>query len=350
MLFQNIQAMRGIASLLVFFAHLVTMDGNIAPDWAVYYGFYLFGPTGVDIFFVISGFVVTLAAFRQSQNIENSKLHNFYEFIIKRIIRIYPLYWLILILAFWVSPPVSLSPDWLVKASNIQLFTLTYPHNYKVMAAWTLVYEMFFYCILSFLILCGGRRFFHLLFLWVFVEILLIAIFGSIDKSYSDYVPLNPQILQFCAGCVVAYIVSYLKPKYGKEIFFLGIILFIVMCYVNVNIGSWEGPYNRVLTLTLPAAMLIYGAAVSEMETKFTLSKILCWFGNISFSLYLWHQITFYSLKYMSLTMGLEWYNKEYWALIYILFGSVAIILSYLSYIFIEKKSQSFLLKLLIRK
>lgn len=349
MFFQNIQAMRGIASLLVFFAHLVTMDSNLAPDWAVYYGFYLFGPSGVDIFFVISGFVVTLTAFKQSKNESKSKLNNAFDFIIKRIIRIYPLYWLVLIIAYLVSPPISLSPDWLPKASDIQIITLTYPINYKIMAAWTLVYEMFFYCILSVLIICGSKKFFPILFLWIFVEILFIAIFGSIDRKYSDYVPLNPQIFQFCIGSLVAYILVHFNPKYGKQTLYLGCIMFIAMCYVNVNLGSWDSPYNRALTLTLPSAMIIYGAAVSEKEGTFKFNNILMWFGNISFSLYLWHQILFYILKHISISMDIELYRKEYWFLVYILFGTIAISISYISYIFIENKFQKMLVKLFIR-
>ena len=60
MFFNNIQAMRGIASLIVFIVHLFSTKQGMAPEW-LEKGMYTFGPGGVDIFFVISGFPTSLS-------------------------------------------------------------------------------------------------------------------------------------------------------------------------------------------------------------------------------------------------------------------------------------------------
>lgn len=346
MYFYNIQALRGIASLLVFFAHLVSFKTGLMPDWAVYYGYYLFGPTGVDIFFVISGFVVTLVASKDA--LKEKRFQASLLFLVKRIIRIYPVYWVVLVVAFMVSPPVTLVPDWFPEVSFFKLFTLTTTTNSKVMVAWTLVYEMFFYLILSIAILFN-RKFFLYIYIWFFIEIILIALISVYKVELNDYVIFNPQILQFCAGALSAHFITRYQGEYGKTVFVLGGLLFIVMCYVNVELGSWQSPYTRVLTLTLPSAMLIYGAVVSERDSKFRLSKLLEFFGNISFSLYLWHQLVFYIGKYyFDELAGLEYKHNSF--LITFSVSLVAIIISIISYYLIERPSQRVLKSILLNK
>lgn len=333
MFFNNIQAMRGIASLIVFFVHLFSTRPGMVPAW-IEQSVYTVGPAGVDIFFVISGFVVTLSAFKTSGKLNPKK--ESIQFILKRISRVYPTYWIVLAIACIISPPVWLSPDWLPHTSLVHLATLTYTYNYKVMVAWTLVYEMFFYLVLSVLIIFGRERFFPLLFVWIFFEILVIALTNTYDKNLAGYVPFNPQIIQFSAGCIVAFIVKELKTGYGKEVLFGGIILFFAMCYVNITLANWT-PWTRTLTLTLPCAMMIYGAAVSEIQSTFKFKAPILWLGDVSFSLYLWHQITFETMMYVFDKLHLT--SSLPGAVSLAIWSICAITMAYLSYHFIEKMS-----------
>ncbi|MFE4110821.1 acyltransferase family protein [Kosakonia sp. YIM B13611] len=343
MFFNNIQAMRGIASIIVFFVHLMSTRQGMAPAW-LEKGIYVFGPAGVDIFFVISGFVVTLAA-AKAACAGNAKL-SAVNFMAKRIFRIYPAYWAVFIFASLLLPFVWLAPDWLPKASDISLLTLTYTYNYKVMVAWTLVYEMFFYLVLCLLIL-SGKKFWHALFIWMFIEIIAIACTNTYDKNLAGYVPLNPQIIQFCAGCIVAFICTKFETRFGREILFAGFFLFAVMCCVNINLANWD-PWHRTLTLTLPSAMMIYGAVVSEREKRFFFGKPLLFLGNISFSLYLWHQLTFQSMLSWFEHAGLLQQLPHSISLI--IWAACGIAVGYTSYILIEKPSVKLINNLLKSK
>ncbi|KOE60511.1 acyltransferase family protein [Aggregatibacter actinomycetemcomitans] len=342
MYFYNIQALRGIASLLVFFAHLVSFKPGIMPDWAVYYGYYLFGPTGVDIFFVISGFVVTLVAFKDSNS--NDCCRSAFVFLVKRVIRIYPVYWVVLGGAFLASSFVKLAPDWFPEVSLFKLLTLTTVTNSKVMVAWTLAYEMFFYLVLT-LAIFFRKKFFLFLYSWIFFEIIIISLVAVYKPEWNSYIPFNPQILQFCVGCIIAQFIVTYKVSYGRTIFVFGAILFVVMAYVNVELGSWESPYNRVLTLTLPSAMLVYGAVVSEKDSSFRLPGILEFFGNISFSLYLWHQLVFYVGEFY-IRNNDPFYEQNKTMMVFFI-SFLAFLVSIISYNFIEKPSQSYLRKIL---
>ncbi|HEH9426661.1 TPA: acyltransferase [Aeromonas sobria] len=340
MFFNNIQAMRGIASIIVFFVHLLSTRPGMVPSW-LEKGVYAFGPGGVDIFFVISGFVVTLAA-AKAAGVSNSR-NTAITFMVKRIFRIYPAYWIVFAVATLFLPYVWLAPEWLPKASDFSLLTLTYTYNYKVMVAWTLVYEMFFYVVLSILVLTG-TRFWHALFIWIFIEIIAIAASNTYDKSLAGFVPLNPQIIQFVAGCIVAFICTKFECRFGNEILLAGAVLFAVMCVVNINLGNWD-PWHRTLTLTLPSALMIYGAAVSEREKRFAFGAPLLFLGNISFSLYLWHQLTFQSMLAWFEHTGLLQQFPYFLSLV--IWATCGIAVGYTSYVLIEKPSVKFINRIL---
>jgi peptidoglycan/LPS O-acetylase OafA/YrhL len=85
---ENIQGLRGIAILLVILVHLKELDKKFGHGERILSDFFLIGASGVDLFFVISGFVL-VAATREVFQHPASILHFFYN----RLSRIYPLYW-----------------------------------------------------------------------------------------------------------------------------------------------------------------------------------------------------------------------------------------------------------------
>ena len=147
-------------------------------------------------------------------------------------------------------------------------------------------------------------------------------------------------MFQFFAGAVVAFIVTNYKVNLGKPILIIGFIIFALMCMVNKQLADWNVWY-RTATLTLPCAMLVYGAAVSEMHRKFSFSKPIIFFGNISFSLYLWHQITFQTSLYFFDRLGLTTTIPKYISLS--LWALAGMAIGILSYRFIEKPLVSFI-------
>lgn len=287
--YPNIQMMRGVAALLVFFVHLFATNPGMVP-WLIQTGSNVIGPAGVDIFFVISGFVVTISAMKSAD--ERNQKKSAIEFALRRAARIYPLYWIALTAAYIASLYVKLSPEWMPQAPAVQLYTLIYPYNNKLMVAWTLVYEMFFYSVLTLLILTRKNKFISSIYFWIIIEAILIIPANIYNTNLSSYIPLNPQILQFSAGCLVAILITKKISRHARLTFWLGAVLFIVMTCINIQIANWAS-WSRTLTLTLPAAMLIYGAAATGGEKLIPFNNLFMWLGEISFSLYLLHQLIF---------------------------------------------------------
>ena len=68
---RNVQAMRGVAAFIVFLIHVASTKADMSPDYGLEWFHQVWlrvGPAGVDIFFVISGFVVTMAAYRATKH------------------------------------------------------------------------------------------------------------------------------------------------------------------------------------------------------------------------------------------------------------------------------------------
>jgi peptidoglycan/LPS O-acetylase OafA/YrhL len=141
---EGIQILRAIAALIVVLHH--SLEESMAavapfksPDWLT-----TFGASGVDIFFVISGFIMFCVSFPTDQDAASP-----ISFLVKRVTRIYPFYWfcVALVLGFWsIGLFHSLQLDTDVLIRSIFLF----PSEHLIInVSWTLVYEMYFYLIFA---------------------------------------------------------------------------------------------------------------------------------------------------------------------------------------------------------
>ena len=142
----EVQHLRAIAVLLVVLAHLHQSEARFFPQALL--GDYAFaGFAGVDIFFVISGFIIHYL-YRHRDRISA-------RFFLDRINRIYPLYWLFTGLAltgYWVmGGALSATPGEIDIAGSLALIPLGHPP--VLLVGWTLTHELWFYLVYG---LCLG--------------------------------------------------------------------------------------------------------------------------------------------------------------------------------------------------
>src|SRR5262245_22543122 len=141
----TIQILRGFAAYLVVFSHIPELlPGPLS---------YLRGGIGVDIFFVISGFIMFMLAVGQEQGVASAK-----RFFVIRLIRIFPIYIIINLIVYFSSYFIhDITPDPGHFAQSLILIPQTDEHGILVPpyihAAWTLSFEMFFYIVVTLLIL-----------------------------------------------------------------------------------------------------------------------------------------------------------------------------------------------------
>lgn len=294
----NIQILRGVAALLVVIAHSIDASETVAgPDWGIRSAGFVenFGAFGVDLFFVISGFVMAFSA----QGLTGPRAAG--DFLARRWIRVAPPYLIATLIAVALGAAVNQRPS-LRGIANTLLFvpvldTSTYTSP-PLTVGWTLSFEFTFYLFVVLAVLCGlGRR-----IEWIGVGLLALVVVALVlpDGPFLAHWFTNPMLLEFALG-VGVYALWRRRlldrvPMLWLGVGALGIATLIVELVAGFGLIS-EQRYTldgslsllRVLLWGIPAAA-IFAAAVAVPEPRPTASE-RGWrhLGDVSYSTYLIH-------------------------------------------------------------
>ncbi len=279
--FQTIQALRAVAALVVVVFHALEawqqrIDAS-AFRWPN-------GSAGVDIFFVISGFVMLISSRRLARRSDGWR-----EFLRRRIIRIVPLYWLITtvkLLGNLAFPEQSLHgaiTPYHVIASY--LFVPSYDGSGDIApvlpVGWTLSYEMLFYVLFALALFLKANV------LKVLVPILgvlaLISPFRT--ESWPAVTDLaNTLELEFVAGVCLAMLVLQ-----GRRLGEAWAWLLLGAGFVAIAVLPEGGRDLRVVTWGLPALAIVAAAVSLEERLLGHLPRWLLFLGDASYAIYLVH-------------------------------------------------------------
>ncbi len=268
----NLQVLRAYAAISVAYFHLFTPVFNV-------------GRFGVDVFFVISGFIMSLVCFSRPEH-----------FLSRRIIRIVPIYWIYTLALFTVS---VLAPALLKSVTpslpNLLRSLLFIPYvkenglvNPLVPPGWTLNYEMYFYVLVAFCIPIFRPRLATLA-----ASALMVAIgatlrwkeSGPIAAFYADSI-----IGEFCLGVAAFWLWQWnptVRPVAGvlTSLILLSGLALILSEYFHVEARI---PTGRFAAFGLPALVLVLSSLFLERSRKIA-SRALLLVGDASYSLYLSH-------------------------------------------------------------
>jgi len=285
----NLQGLRGIACLLVLGIHLGACESHFGIAREFLRPFRWFGFAGVDLFFVISGFIITHT---QADSLGRPRAIPGYLF--RRFWRVYPLFWLIMLFAV---PLVGAALNFHEDPQWLPWLTLTpdASHNTYVGTAWTLVYEIVFYAAFALLFVLPRRVAPFALVAW--------AIVIATEYNWTSATPfhsatfaevlLSPLILEFLSGCAIAAILKRFRPRFGRSMILAGVIWGI---YWGVEFAVPGQPYGlcslmfeRLVTFGIASAFIVYGCIAAEREGTLKLPRWLQSTGDASYSIYLWH-------------------------------------------------------------
>lgn len=290
-IFINIQITRLLAAMLVLLHHAVyQITENRVPGVSHFVGNLGFdGSVGVDIFFVISGFImIVTSADRFGSSI------NALTFIKRRLVRIVPLYWiftgLMVVATFMVSNALA-HPDFSISYLLSSLFFIP-SRNFQnmiqpvLLLGWTLNYEMMFYLVFATCMLLPA----HVGVPSIFVIIGSLALAG-VFVAPSASAPLvfwtRPIIVEFLLGIVVG-----LVTLRGIELGVRLAIMLVVGGFGGLWIASmlgWSETPLRCLAVGLPATAIIAGSAMGPQLQQNTMTQMLRFGGDASYALYLSH-------------------------------------------------------------
>ena len=277
----SIQHLRAVAALFVLLYHVLI---HWLPQYHTHYAF-LSG--GVDIFFVISGFVMWgVTAGREGGS---------WAFFSKRLKRIVPLYWILttVMLAIMLARPSALlhSRFDVVHVVTSYLF-IPWRHPVKgvfeplLAPGWTLNLEMMFYVIFA-LILFAPMRFRLPAVMGALVGLVVLGFIPHAGTSQFDFYT-DPIILEFAMGvCLGAAVTAQRRAPapIAAAAVIAGCGLFIAT--------ALTGPFcDRALMWGIPAALLVSGCVFLERETGPWLARLPLLLGDASYSIYLVHMAT----------------------------------------------------------
>ena len=331
----HIQALRGIAVLLVLFYHLTKIESKYTHGFSLLPKTLSIGMSGVDLFFVISGFVIvviTRNAFQSGRKLGHFLYH--------RVTRIYPLYWLysLLLLAVFLVKPELINSAQSGQVNIVASFLLLPQRLLPLLAVgWTLIHEMYFYVVFALLLLFPRRWLLSLLSVWG------IAVIGSYLLFSEENNPIiqimsHPLTLEFIVGCFIAYasFTNKLSSLAWKSLF-LAFIWWIAAYGIYVSLGFGLEPVNaiRVVLFGVPAALTVFGLVNIEKTTGLTPPKWLVIIGDASFSIYLSHVLVISTIGRVWNKLGIINAFGNGIALIVICASALAI--GMLSYRFLER-------------
>jgi len=277
----NIQALRGLAAILVIFTHLHSILGGI--------GLQTFGGGGVDLFFVISGYIMTYTTC--GKDVPST------VFIRNRIIRIVPIYWMMTLAVFVlaeVAPHIlqntEAKPVHLVKSLFFIPFYKSIGHLQPVLfVGWTLNYEMFFYSIFALGLLFKKAQHRILFTIGILAALCLMRIGAPFENVFLQFYS-SPLLLEFAFGMLIGAAFGKnlsLSAWYWKyvliAVFLVGVASLIFLPLDNP--ASWQ----QLLTRGIPAASVIWAASGLEQRGEAVRVATLVGVGDASYSMYLTH-------------------------------------------------------------
>jgi peptidoglycan/LPS O-acetylase OafA/YrhL len=349
--FPNLNGLRFIAAFLVIIHHIEQLKeiSNLNSYWNSVPFIEVIGKLGVLLFFVLSGFLITYLLLAEENSIKTISIRKFY---IRRVLRIWPLYFLIIILAFLILP-------------NINLFTL--PGFGKEVIYSNLILKLFLYAlffpnlVLSFLGVVpyashtwsiGTEEQFYLVWpvilkylkkhrIYLMLSIIICYLFFAkfLDSTYSDSLPYKSGIRVFWStfniDCMaiggISSILLYQKDKLlifllNKYLFYFTIAMTIVLIVRGEHIPYFHNEFYSVLF-----GIIILNFAYNN-KIKISLeNKVLNHLGNISYGLYMYHPIAIILALAISVSANLltNWF-------IYPLTFTLTFLLANLSYKYYE--------------
>ncbi|MGA9575608.1 MAG: acyltransferase [Lysobacterales bacterium] len=280
----NIQFLRFVAAMLVVLYHSAArLPANDSIFRTIFSAGESLGFAGVDIFFVISGFIMAYTS------ANHSGVTDSFDFARRRLARIFSGYWpffLLAVIIFSYFRPEHFADSNLVKSFLLWPQSL---NHILLELTWTLSFELYFYLLFSLLILFSNPRTriglivltFGLLLVFNLYRHFVAHSFSPDNIYYLDFWSqflTSPFLLEFFGGSMVAWWVARRPTGHALSWLLAGVVLFLSGGWINVSLysGLIEQGFHvvpRVMIYGLPACMILTGLVRLEMAAAGTVRQ-----------------------------------------------------------------------------
>lgn len=343
--FHSFDALRFFSFFIVFLSHLpydlLNNLGFLKID----------GTIGVYFFFTLSGFLITYILLYEKTT---SNGFNFKNFFARRMLRIWPLYYLVLLFAFCSSfiiaflhlpsSDVGYSPNWLMSAFFLENYMVIYHNGYAnvspIPVFWSLCVEEHFYIIWGVLLYFLKIKKVPI-FILAFIGIAFLSryLFFLNNMLFKD---ILTNIDFFMFGAIPAYLFVNFKEKTCSiinkvPVFFKVLLILTTLVYMFAS-GHIEFGYSKLIhpvIFGLLFSAIIFVFLPSENKLKISDKNIFSRLGIYTYSLYLIHVIVIHLIIQLFNKFQINFaHNSIYFVLLAL---GITVFGSYLSYVLIEK-------------
>lgn len=284
--YSEIDLLRGMACIAVVAYHYLSRGQRV--NWISSYpsapveAIAKFGFLGVELFFIISGFVIFMSAERS----------NVREFAASRVARLYP--------AFWIAVPLTALTAWVfaspffqVKPSHVLANLTMVPHWFGVEfvdgAYWSLAVELHFYIAICIVIALGLMRRVE----WLLAGWLLVSLVYIVRPIYALDLVLNARYGPYFCGGISAYLIrtrgiTIRQLCLFASAYILAVCGLVVPEYQGLqNLPEGAPAWIASLVVTVFYALFL---AIALGKWRMATSALTQWSGRLTFPVYLLHQ------------------------------------------------------------
>jgi peptidoglycan/LPS O-acetylase OafA/YrhL len=332
---KDIDGLRGFAVLSVVLYHIFS---SLLPG----------GFVGVDIFFVISGYLISKYIYADLER-SHFSLKEFYTRRIRRILPVFVFFlFVVSIVGFLILMPTDLKSfstsafAAMLSISNLYFWKFISIGYFGIDATvlpllhtWSLGVEEQFYLVWPIV--------FSLMFnklsdinrkSWIGVITVILALISFYAYYYFRYHPMMvfympmTRAFELLLGAILAIYWSKIKPPSPVLAFCLSLVGLALILYSIIYFTQDDYPSSNILFPCLGAVLLIYSGSTKTLISKFMSSEIIAFWGLISYSLYLWHWPIVAYINYLGVDIDVT---------VGVVVFLVSVILSIISWLFIEQ-------------
>lgn len=353
--------LRALAVILVIYNHsmIICIDNKYLSVQQNFLYLQHWTSIGLDLFFVISGLIMAIVARSYSR-----KPSGWFNFFLKRVVRIIPLYWLYSTVVYFERHIIkhAVEPGEIVK--TLLFFPVLAAKNaiYPIIGqGWSLTYEMYFYILIVIFLLLKSKH----IFITLLSTMVIFAIAGYVINPADTTLKflVTPILIEFALGVAVGigyhYITTHTKInlkaiKTGGIIATLtGILLMLASLFYNAQYISNPAyvitdntiALSRSLIWGIPCAVFVLGVLFMEYGFRLNMPKLLVKIGDASFTGYLVHILVIITIGKVYTKLGMA--NGD----IFIVAATVASTLVSLPlYTYIEKPLLTYSNKLVFKQ
>lgn len=358
--FKSLNTLRFIAAYFVVIHHSESMKAKNGISRFCTLSFFENGSLAVTFFFVLSGFLITYFLLKEKKRTNNVEVKKFY---LKRVLRIYPLYYLLIVFGTVILPfliekfhidydmPYTLSESWYYFVFFFPILVTYYYGHHLLEPLWSIGVEEVFYLFWAPLFKFVKKKILSIFILVIGIKIILLLIpyIYSTSTLYNILIQTyNVESMAF--GGLGAYALFNYKKNLSYSFiykpiiqYFVYLILFTyIMFNKNISFGIWHIVFNTPIVseiiINILFLYLIIGLSVVKNSIINLENKFFSYLGKISYGIYMYHT-TLISVSILFINKFIKMSNPFWENIIFYCIVTIGILLvSHLSYKYFESK------------